>query len=121
MPATVLVVDDDRTILTLARVTLIAAGYLVVEASDGDEAVQAYDRLVVNRMPPALVVTDLDMPRLGGVALIAHLRQAHGTVRFVVMTGMISIPTLPTDVEILPKPFTPTDLVVSVQAALGGW
>lgn len=118
---TILVVDDDRTTLQLARAALNGGGYRVLEALNGREALQTYDRLAANRLAPALVVTDLDMPEMGGVELIGQLRRAHGQVKIVVMTGIISIPPLPSDVGVLPKPFGPHDLLAAVQAALPRW
>lgn len=121
MAQTILVVDDDRTTRTLARAALAGGGYHVLEAEHGREALQTYDRLAANRRAPALVVTDLDMPVMNGVDLIDQLRQAHGPVKIVVMTGIISIPPLPADVGVLPKPFGPHDLLAAVQAALPRW
>lgn len=105
----------------MARATLDGGGYRVLEAENGREALQTYDRLAANRVAPSLVVTDLDMPVMNGVDLIDQLRRAHGPVKIVVMTGIISIPPLPPDVGLLPKPFAPHDLLAAVQAALPRW
>lgn len=105
----------------LARATLGGGGYDVLEAENGRQALQTYDRLAANRSAPSLVVTDLDMPVMNGVDLIDQLRLAHGPVKIVVMTGIIRIPPLPPDVGLLPKPFGPQDLLAAVQAALPRW
>lgn len=118
MVATVLVVDDERTSRVLARAALDQAGYRVLEAADGSEALGLYDRQAANRAAPDLVVTDLAMPVMGGLELIEQLRRAYGPTPIVVITGTVSIPVLPADVQILPKPFSAHDLIAAVQAAL---
>jgi two-component system chemotaxis response regulator CheY len=65
----VLVVDDSRTIRMHLRDTLTAAGIEVVEASDGLEAIQT-----LAREPVDLVLCDINMPRLNGLAFAEHLR-----------------------------------------------
>jgi two-component system chemotaxis sensor kinase CheA len=70
----VLVVEDSFTVRELQRSILEAAGYPVVTARDGQEALQAIDR----DADIALVVTDLEMPRLGGLELTRAIR-ASGT------------------------------------------
>ena len=69
MPRTVLVVDDSVTIRQMVSYTLKQAGFGVLEASDGQDALE---RLGVGRVD--LVITDLNMPRLDGIALIRRLR-----------------------------------------------
>jgi two-component system chemotaxis sensor kinase CheA len=70
----ILVVEDSFTVRELQRSILEAAGYPVVTARDGQEALQAIDR----DADIALVVTDLEMPRLGGLELTRAIR-ASGT------------------------------------------
>ena len=67
---TVLVVDDSITTRTMERNILEAAGYRVVVATDGEEALE------ILRMKEGvdLLVTDLQMPRMDGVALCTHVR-----------------------------------------------
>jgi two-component system, chemotaxis family, sensor kinase CheA len=66
----VLVVDDQFTVRELQRSILEAAGYRVETASDGHEALSrlAADPLI------GLMVTDIDMPRMGGIELLRSLR-----------------------------------------------
>src|SRR5579859_1591466 len=66
----VLVVDDSVTTRTLERSILEVAGYEVLVASDGVDALN-----VLRREPIDLVVSDIDMPRLDGFALTAELRR----------------------------------------------
>lgn len=66
----VLVVDDDRHLLTALRITLQAHGYSVDTASDGRAALTA-----ASRNPPGLVVLDLGLPDIDGAAVLRDLRR----------------------------------------------
>ena len=74
MPRTVLVVDDSVTIRQMVSFTLKQAGFSVVEAVDGQDALE---RLDANRVD--LIVTDLNMPRLDGTGMIRRVRQRPAT------------------------------------------
>jgi DNA-binding response OmpR family regulator len=67
-PRTVLVVDDDAPLRALCRATLDEAGFRVLEAGDGDEALE-----VIARDRPDLILLDVMMPRLSGWAVAAEL------------------------------------------------
>jgi two-component system, chemotaxis family, chemotaxis protein CheY len=69
MAKTVLAVDDSASMRQMVGVTLRAAGYEVVEATDGDEALEYARKHRVD-----LVLADVNMPRMDGITLIAHLR-----------------------------------------------
>lgn len=66
---TVLVVDDALTVRELQRSILERAGYAVQVASDGVEALA-----VLDRQPCELVLTDVEMPRMDGIALVTAIR-----------------------------------------------
>jgi CheY-like chemotaxis protein len=65
----ILVVEDVPNVLELLEVTLRFKGYPVVTARNGQEALE-----VIARERPALIITDLLMPKMNGYALIQHLR-----------------------------------------------
>ncbi len=69
MAKIVLAVDDSASMRQMVGVTLRAAGYEVVEAADGDEALEYARKHRVD-----LVLADVNMPRMDGITLIAHLR-----------------------------------------------
>jgi DNA-binding response OmpR family regulator len=69
LPATILVADDDELLRLLAERLLISEGYHVILAADGEELV----RLAL-AAPPDLVITDLELPVLDGLAAIRRLR-----------------------------------------------
>ena len=71
MAKTVLVVDDSLTMRQMVAFTLTSAGYQVVEAGNGKEAVGK----VNGGAKPDLVVTDLNMPEMDGITLIKEIRK----------------------------------------------
>ena len=70
MLKTVLTVDDSASIRQMVTFTLKDAGYDVVEAVDGMDAISKLNSHKIN-----LVVTDLNMPNLDGIEFIKHVRQ----------------------------------------------
>lgn len=82
----VLVVDDEADIRHLIRLILSKAGYEVVEAEDGREAVRTLNSgdnpLLVN-----LIVCDIRMPRVGGSEAIEYFRGQYPHIPVVVLTG----------------------------------
>jgi two-component system chemotaxis response regulator CheY len=70
MGKTVLVVDDSVSMRQMVNFTLTGAGYEVVEAGDGKEAVDKLN----GGAKPNLVITDLNMPNMDGISLIKAVR-----------------------------------------------
>jgi len=70
MGKTVLVVDDSVSMRQMVSFTLTGAGYEVVEAGDGKEAVDKLN----GGAKPNLVITDLNMPNMDGISLIKAVR-----------------------------------------------
>ena len=98
MPPTILVVDDEPVIRDLVSVLLEDEGYTVHTAPDGLAAVEA-----VARESPDLVLTDLYMPRLDGLGLIARLRRERPRLPIVVLSAAIRI-SPPAGVPFVAKP-----------------
>ena len=67
---TILIVDDSPSMREMIRFTLKSAGYRVIAATDGVEAMQYANQNSVN-----LVVTDINMPNMDGITLIQELRK----------------------------------------------
>lgn len=69
----VLTVDDSATVRQVLSMSLTGAGYDVVEAGDGEDALIRFDTYTFD-----LVVTDLNMPRMDGIDLIRAIRKKAG-------------------------------------------
>lgn len=69
LSGTLLIVEDIPDILTLLKATLEFKGYRVVTARDGQEALEA-----IQKEPPAIIITDILMPKMDGFSLVHHLR-----------------------------------------------
>ncbi|MDP6777091.1 MAG: response regulator [Candidatus Latescibacteria bacterium] len=81
--AKILVVDDDRIIRAILRDMLSGAGYDVVQAADGDKALELYET-----DPADLVITDLFLPPSGGLALITQLKEADPKAKIIAISGV---------------------------------
>jgi len=66
---TILTVDDSRTMRDMLRVTLLGAGFEVVQAEDGVHGLE-----VLDGQAPDVIVTDINMPRLDGYGFIEGVR-----------------------------------------------
>jgi len=82
---TVLIVDDEASILTITSQTLEAFGYRVLTAENGASAVATY---VQQEHEIALVITDMMMPAMDGLATIQVLRQLNPAVRIICASGL---------------------------------
>jgi two-component system, NtrC family, response regulator GlrR len=114
----ILAVDDDPDILKLLEMRLVAAGYQVVTAANGEEALA---HIGVSR--PALVISDLRMPRMDGLALFDAIHQADPALPVILLTAHGSIPEAVDATRrgvfgFLTKPFDSKSLLQQVEAAL---
>jgi CheY-like chemotaxis protein len=82
---TVLVIDDEASILTITSQTLQAFGYRVLTAADGAEAVAIYAK---HENEIAVVLTDMMMPVMDGTAAIHALTQINPAIKIVTMSGL---------------------------------
>src|SRR5262245_45643120 len=120
MSQTILVVDDERDIVDLVRYHLTQAGYRVVAAADGRQAIE-----VARRDRPDLVVLDLMLPSLPGTEVARILRQDEKTrnIPIVMLTARGEEVDRVVGFELgaddyVVKPFSPRELVLRVQAIL---
>ncbi|UCE64791.1 MAG: response regulator [Nitrospirota bacterium] len=82
----VLVVDDEPDVRKVVRMTLEKAGYDVLEAEDGEKAM---DRIKEGENPLVLdvIITDIRMPKVNGVEAINYFQKEWPTVPLIVLTG----------------------------------
>ena len=81
-PQPVLVVDDSALVRSFVAAHLRRAGYVVLEAKDGAEALELF-----KSQPVQVVITDVGMPRLGGLGLLAVLREHEAAPEVILLTG----------------------------------
>ena len=118
MSVRVLIVDDNEVFRRPLQRTLEAAGYEVVAAPSGEDALDVLDRSTVD-----LVLTDRRLPGMDGVHLTKRIKARHPALPIVVMTAY---GTVESAVEArrygaddyLEKPFETPDLLLALQRAL---
>jgi CheY-like chemotaxis protein len=114
---TVLVVDDDASILDTVTAILSGEGYDVVSAASGQEALDA-----VARKQPLLILLDMRMPIMDGWAVARALRAQGNSVPIVVMTAAESAQRWADEVGaegFLAKPFGLDELLTIVERFRG--
>lgn len=114
----ILVVDDSPETLEVLERNLRAAGYTVATAPGVPEAIT-----ILEQFAAELVITDLRMPRVGGLELIRHVRENLRDVGIITITGYASIESAVSAVKegaefYLPKPFTEEELLAAVEQTL---
>lgn len=117
MPEKILVVDDEQSILELIKFNLEKEDWQVVTATDGDEAIQVF-----NRERPDLVLLDIMMPLKDGWAVCRELREV-SAVPIIMLTAKEAEADKIKGLEMgaddyVTKPFSPKELVARVRAAL---
>jgi len=118
----VLVVDDEKNIRDLLRMTLTKAGYEVLEAEDGAKAVEIL-RQDDNPLMVDVITCDIRMPKMNGVEAIAFFRKEFPSVPVVVITGFpeteLAVSLLKQGVsDYVPKPVESQKLLAVVAKAM---
>jgi two-component system, chemotaxis family, chemotaxis protein CheY len=121
MNKTILSVDDSASIRQLITFTLSNAGYAVIEAVDGKDALDK-----IKTSPVDMVITDLNMPNMNGLELIQSLRDnpAFKFTPIVMLTTESAIQKKEAGREVgatgwIVKPFKPEQLISVVKRLLG--
>jgi len=119
---TILVVEDATAVRDLAGRALRGAGYAVLEASNGRQAIEVAERAPG---PIRLLLTDVVMPEMSGRAVAERLVSWHPGLRVLYMSGyardaIAQHGVLEPGTEFLAKPFTPAALLARVRAVLDG-
>jgi two-component system cell cycle sensor histidine kinase/response regulator CckA len=114
---TILVVDDESLLLTMAETILSDFGYQVLTANSGQKALQILSRETTK---VDLLVTDLVMPGMAGRELIERVRQQDLDFPILCTSGYVVPEDKQAAISYLRKPFTSTELLRRVKAALAG-
>jgi DNA-binding NtrC family response regulator len=117
---TVAVVDDDASLRRLARLALERAGYRVVEAGSGAEAVE----LAGSQTPPDAMILDVRMPGMGGLEAFELAHAAAPSIAVIFLTAFIDVRDAVNAIkrgarDYLEKPIDLDELVTVVDEALG--
>ncbi|HSF47008.1 MAG TPA: sigma 54-interacting transcriptional regulator [Burkholderiales bacterium] len=119
----VLIVDDDADLLRLISIRLTAAGYQVTEAASAERALA-----LLSVSPFQLVITDLKMSGMDGMALFDAVHQMNPTLPVIILTAHGTIPDAVAATKrgvfgYLTKPFDARELLKEVETAssLAGW
>ena len=117
MAKKILVVDDERKITELVKAYLQQAGFEVLTAYDGRQALEIFERA-----QPALVVLDLMLPELDGLDVVRAIRK-NASTPIIMLTARTETIDRVTGLEVgaddyVPKPFDPRELVARVRAVL---
>ena len=116
--ATILIADDEPSILQLNRVYLTKEGFTVHAARDGQEALE-----VARRLKPDLIVLDLMMPRVDGWEVCRTLRQEGVALPIIMLTARDDDVDKIVGLELgaddyVTKPFNPRELLARIKAIL---
>jgi CheY-like chemotaxis protein len=106
-----LVADDDSYMLDLVASFLRKEGFVVMVASSGTELLG----VLADGLEPNLIVTDVQMPGLSGLAVLAHVKQHHSPVPVILMTAFATDSLRESArksgaAAVLAKPFTTLEL-----------
>ncbi|HKQ34783.1 MAG TPA: response regulator [Nitrospiraceae bacterium] len=117
--ATILIIDDQESIRALLRTTLEAAGYEVMEASNGRIGLDLY-----RQKPTDLVITDMFMPELNGLDMLRELMREFLDAKVIAISGagkgmnVLDIAKLLGARQAFHKPFSMTQLLDAVRYEL---
>ena len=119
---TILLVEDDVAVRGLTRMVLQEQGYNLLEAKDSHQALELVSE---EKVPIDLLLTDVMMPGMNGIALAEQMIALYPNVKTLYMSGYSDVPIsegerLDQNVNFLQKPFHPATLVQMVRDTLDG-
>ncbi|UFS72663.1 PAS domain S-box protein [Geomonas sp. RF6] len=117
---TILLAEDDEAVRQLHKMILEQAGYRVIEAGDGQDALEHF---IAHEGEIDFLATDVVMPKLDGKALYEKIKNLHPGIKAIFMSGytkdvVIMRGVVPGEVPLLHKPFPPAELLKKVRSIL---
>lgn len=121
MSVSILLVDDDEHFRTMLCEALTGEGYQVLEASNGQKAIELYAG-----QPTDLVITDLVMPEKEGLEMIVEIKRFHAGVKIIAISGggrgnsqdYLKIAKAFGAQRVLAKPFSHCELLEAISQVL---
>ena len=119
--ATIILVEDDEVVRNVASRVLKRAGFAVLEAEDGKQAIELYE---ATEYSADLILTDVVMPEMGGSELADRIRRVNPSAKILFMSGytedrVIREHLMAPGAAFLEKPFTPDSLTQKAREVLG--
>ena len=117
---TILLAEDSREVRDLTRNALMAAGYTVIEAVDGEDALEKY---IANRTMIRMLVLDMIMPKKNGKTVHSEIKQIAPNIKVLFISGytrdyLDRKGIIDSSTTLLSKPFLPEDLLRKVDEIL---
>ena len=117
----VLVVDDEPLIRNVVRMILEKAGYEVLEAENGEKAIEAINS-EENPLVLDVVICDIRMPKINGISAIEYFQREYPHVSLIVLTGYpdttMAVSFMRNRVDYLVKPVEAEQLIAAVAVAM---
>lgn len=118
MNNTILIVDDEDSLRLTLRLRLSAQGFTVLEAEDGEAALEQ-----LKNNPVDLILLDINMPRMDGIEALGHITEMYPGVDVMMLTGFADFTTAIECLkkgakDYLVKPIEVTELITRVRTAL---
>ena len=115
-PKSILIVDDDVSLVGLVKFQLEAKGYRVLTAYDGVEGLDVLKAIV----PPALIILDINMPKMNGIQFYQQILTSYNHPRYpvLVLTSRVEFEEIFKDVAaagFVAKPFLVEKLIAEVE------
>ena len=119
--ARILLIDDDDSLRTMLRLTLVHFGHTVIEARNGKEGLDAFPQAAAD-----LVITDIVMPEKEGIEVLMELRKKKPPVKIIAMSGSgrlwatdnLHLAKLLGAASVLEKPFSREALATAINETL---
>ena len=113
MPQTILIVDDDADVRTVAQVALTGLGFVTIETGDPQKALW-----IVKERSVDLLLTDVVMPLMKGTELADRVQEASPSTKILLMSGYQTADIAPSGRAFLAKPFSIDGLAKRVRETL---
>jgi CheY-like chemotaxis protein len=113
--ARILLIDDDDSVRTMLRLTLVHFGHTVIEARNGKEGLELFQHANAD-----LLITDIVMPEKEGLEVLMELRKKHPPVTSIAISGgdYLHMAKLMGAAKVLAKPFSTNLLIEAIDELL---